>query len=475
MSSRTVTAEDLRKRAVVIVPDRLFHVALRQCPVETSTSHFFSIDNTLVYWNFFLDFGPLSLSQLYQFCKILNMKLMHPKLRSKKIYFCSSTNHHKRANAAALIACYAVIYLGSTPEEALLPFAAVSPEFTPFHDASRYECTFDLTVMDCARAVYKAKHCKLFDFDSFNLRECMYYEQCEHGDLNWILPNMCAFAGPQETREAGLLDGYSCLVPEDFTEYFKQRDVKVLMRLNKKYYNAERFEKHGIHVVELYYRDGGVPTMEILQRFLSACEAATTSIGVHCKAGLGRTGTCMGAYMQKHYKFTAAEAIAWIRICRPGSIIGPQQHFLELIEEQMWREGDEFRARLRAGKITISASLSAALSGLHMGTPAEVELSALDGEATVLPTTVATGSGSGSGSSSSSSSSSSGRATSSTPSSVSPKPICVVTDAHDRSNQAAALLSRRSPTSKTSSPLAADGAAVDAARVGGFTVPLNVR
>jgi cell division cycle 14 len=469
MSSRTVTAEDLRKRAVVIVPDRLFHVALRQCPVETSTSHFFSIDNTLVYWNFFLDFGPLSLAQLYQFCKILNMKLQDPALRSKKIYFYSSHNPHKRANAAALMACYAVIYLGRTPEEAYRPFAVASPKFTPFHDASQYECTFKLTVMDCARAVYKAKRCELFNFDTFNLRECMYYEQVEHGDLNWILPNMCAFAGPQETREAGLLDGYSCLVPEDYVEYFKQRDVKVLMRLNKKYYNAERFEEHGIHVVDLYYRDGGVPTMELLQRFLSACEGATTSIGVHCKAGLGRTGTCMGAYMQKHYKFTAAEAIAWIRICRPGSIIGPQQHFLELIEEQMWREGDEFRARLRAGKSTISASLSAALSGLHMGTPAEVELSALDGEATVLPTTVATGS------SSSSSSSSSGRATSSTPSSVSPKPICVVTDAHDRSNQAAALLSRRSPTSKTSSPLAADGAAVDAARVGGFTVPLNVR
>jgi cell division cycle 14 len=26
--------------------------------------------------------------------------------------------------------------------------------------------------------------------------------------------------------------------------------------------------------------------------------------------------------------FTAPEAIAWIRICRPGSIIGPQQQFL---------------------------------------------------------------------------------------------------------------------------------------------------
>lgn len=46
-------------------------------------------------------------------------------------------------------------------------------------------------------------------------------------------------------------------------------------------------------------------------------------------AGLGRTGTLIGCYMMKHYNLTAAETIAWIRICRPGSIIGPQQNFVE--------------------------------------------------------------------------------------------------------------------------------------------------
>jgi cell division cycle 14 len=30
----------------------------------------------------------------------------------------------------------------------------------------------------------------------------------------------------------------------------------------------------------------------------------------------------------KNFGFTASEAIAWIRLCRPGSVIGPQQHFL---------------------------------------------------------------------------------------------------------------------------------------------------
>lgn len=46
-------------------------------------------------------------------------------------------------------------------------------------------------------------------------------------------------------------------------------------------------------------------------------------------AGLGRTGTLIGCYIMKHFKFTAPECIAWLRICRPGSVIGPQQNYLE--------------------------------------------------------------------------------------------------------------------------------------------------
>lgn len=46
-------------------------------------------------------------------------------------------------------------------------------------------------------------------------------------------------------------------------------------------------------------------------------------------AGLGRTGSLIGCYVIKHYGFTAREAIAWVRLCRPGSVIGLQQEWLE--------------------------------------------------------------------------------------------------------------------------------------------------
>jgi cell division cycle 14 len=61
---------------------------------------------------------------------------------------------------------------------------------------------------------------------------------------------------------------------------------------------------------------------------MQLCENEPGPIAVHCKAGLGRTGTLIGCYCIKHYKFTASSFISWNRLCRPGSVLGPQQHYL---------------------------------------------------------------------------------------------------------------------------------------------------
>jgi len=121
--------------------------------------------------------------------------------------------------------------------------------------------------------------------------------------------------------------------------------VTTIIRLNKKCYDKRIFTKAGFDHHDMYFVDGTTPSDQIIAKFNDICEKAKGMLAVHCKSGLGRTGSCVGCYMMKHYAWTAQDVIAWLRICRPGSVIGPQQQFLERQQKRMWREGDLYRKK----------------------------------------------------------------------------------------------------------------------------------
>ena len=140
---------ELRQR-IEFIPDRLYYVSLTSLPPLSARSdkYFFSIDQELIYWNFYLDFGPLNLGHLHKFLYILNNRLADPQLKDKTIYFYSGTHPHKRANAAFLIASWAMLCLHWTPEESFKPFKMASAVFPPWvSDIVAYLClSLSLTV-----------------------------------------------------------------------------------------------------------------------------------------------------------------------------------------------------------------------------------------------------------------------------------------------------------------------------------------
>ncbi|RMC08442.1 hypothetical protein DUI87_14686 [Hirundo rustica rustica] len=356
-------ASELLGGASEFVKDRLYFATLRAKPKSTVNTHYFCTDEELVYENFYGDFGPLNLAMLYRYCCKLNKKLKYFSLSRKKIVYYTSFDQRKRANAAFLIGAYAVIYLKKTPEEAYRTLLSGSnPPYLPFRDASFGNCTYNLTILDCLQGVNKALQHGFFDFKTFDVDEYEHYERVENGDFNWIIPGkFLAFSGPHPKSK--LENGYPLHAPEAYFPYFKKHNVTSIIRLNKKIYEAKRFTDAGFEHYDLFFIDGSTPSDSIVQRFLNICENADGAIAVHCKAGLGRTGTLIACYIMKHYKFTHAEAIAWIRICRPGSIIGPQQHFLEEKQAMLWLEGDLIQSKQK--QRGVDGNINRVLCGLN--------------------------------------------------------------------------------------------------------------
>jgi len=157
------------------------------------------MDNELVYWNFFLDFGPLNLGQLTRFSFRLNEKLR----KFPVVCFYSAAAPAKRSNAIFLICAWQLLYLGRRPpaayrgfmpksERKLVPQANASAPpvsqsqgsvtlgpLPPFHDASPCQCTYDINVYDCLEGMAKAMDHGFYDKESFNVDEYEHFEQVE--------------------------------------------------------------------------------------------------------------------------------------------------------------------------------------------------------------------------------------------------------------------------------------------------------
>jgi cell division cycle 14 len=446
---------------------------------QDTNIHYFTIDDKLLYWNFFLDFGPYNLGQLYRYAQTLTDKLTDLTLKQSIICYYSGVEMSNKANAVFLICAYQILVLGRTldesyfgfqeskeeddvdlnvndvggggvgksgdsssmrmtrnnssrntslpprttkmpttaasmmttrrgkkeketenkyntsllsstsssftrrpwqqhqPQQQQSPFAPIHP-LPSYHDASPVQCTYELTVYDCLAGLVKARQFHFFNFGTnnptttstalsavtpsstaatattttslFDIDEYEFFEQVENGDLNWIISNkILAFAGPRSQRVT-TSDGYCVLTPSDYIPHFTRWGVKLVIQLNAGGYDPTQFTNTGsIHHVKHVYPDGSCPELHTLQAVLADMENAiltnNSAIAVHCKAGLGRTGTCIGAYIMKHYHFTAKEVIGYMRICRPGMVIGPQQHYLSDIQNLMWQEGDVYHGR----------------------------------------------------------------------------------------------------------------------------------
>jgi len=296
----------------------------------------FETDLDICYQSFARDFGPLNIAVIWRYCRLIEQVMEMPNTGSRRvIHQTNSSESLRKTNSVFLICAYCVVMEGIPAKQVYEPFRKIEHTFVPFCDASSCQSLFDLDILTCLEGLEAA--CKLGWFKYRTLDADWYEnrEKVENGDLNWIIDNkIMAFATPQtKTKD---LEGFPVWTPEMYIPLFKKWKIGTVVRLNKpSAYRRETFIEHGINHVDLYFNDGATPPDDIMRQFLKIVENEPNGIAVHCKAGLGRTGTLIGGWAMKHFKIPAKMFIAWNRLARPGSILGPQQKYLVDLETEM--------------------------------------------------------------------------------------------------------------------------------------------
>lgn len=262
------------------------------------------------------------------------------------------------------------------------PFTNLQLELEPFRDAGYGRADYSLSLQDLIYGTWRATQNRLFSLKTFDVAEYLYAECMENNDWNWITPNVIAFSSPVDPQfckavHYGLVsstndnDAETTLTqkqpqlspetPEEAAELarwddmrprlladFTSSNVKLVIRLNYALYDRSIFSEAGIDHLDLYFDDGTNPSDAIMRTFLDKIIPVIEEggvVAVHCKAGLGRTGVLIGAYLNYMFGFNADEAIGFMRLMRPGCVVGPQQHFLRRKAHTItcWAERDRYQ------------------------------------------------------------------------------------------------------------------------------------
>lgn len=154
-------------------------------------------------------------------------------------------------------------------------------------------------------------------------------------DPDPVLPTLVAPTGsdPVDTATPGVSEMYGfSFVDEhlagmprpydDDVPWLVDQGITLLVGLRLDPFVSEPLDAAGIDYLHLPIEDFQPPTLEQQIAFVEAARARVAAgerVGVHCTAGLGRTGTMLATWFVAH-GMAPRDAIDEVRALRPGSI-----------------------------------------------------------------------------------------------------------------------------------------------------------
>ncbi|KAI8647448.1 protein-tyrosine phosphatase-like protein [Parasitella parasitica] len=114
-----------------------------------------------------------------------------------------------------------------------------------------------------------------------------------------------------------------------YLDEFINYNVSTVVRCCQPTYNSQQLESRGISVIDLPFKDGGIPPENVIHDWLHILQnASNTTIAVHCVAGLGRAPVLVAIALIE-LGMAPLDAVQFIREKRRGSFNKPQITFLD--------------------------------------------------------------------------------------------------------------------------------------------------
>ena len=159
------------------------------------------------------------------------------------------------------------------------------------------------------------------------------------GGCHWIVPRklmLLRSPSPMPGWDANYIDvKYErYFSPEFYVEPFNEMGVSTVVSLSASSttgHATAAFESANIHCFSLESEEDCLVGPQQAQEFIRIMETAEGAVAVHCQTGLVQSAFFAAVYIIRRYRFSAAAAVAWMRLARPGCLTAAHEDFLRSV------------------------------------------------------------------------------------------------------------------------------------------------